>query len=187
MLNYWYVLIIICVVFYGAIRHVLNTPVGAMFWAEKKLKIPLVGKIIKKSALANFCQSFAMMYRSGISMLDILSIVSSTFNNVFLTSRIIELRGFIEQGDELTTAVEKINLFPPLVVQMFRVGDQTGEIDALLDEVAGMYEREIEYDVKKLGESIEPLLIAVMACAVAVLALGIFVPMWDMAGAMKGG
>ena len=187
MINYWpYLTLAIIAIVYGIISF-LKTPSGDLLWSQYKLKIPLIGTIIHKSALANFAHAFALLYKAGVPMLEILQIVSNAVGNQYIAIKIQGMKIAIENGGSLSKTVANSALFPPLVVQMFEVGDQTGEIDTLLEEVADMYEREIDFAVKKLGEAIEPILISVMAVMVAVLALGIFLPMWDMAGAMKEG
>jgi MSHA biogenesis protein MshG len=90
------------------------------------------------------------------------------------------MRHYIERGESLSNAAIKTGIFTPLILQMLIIGEETGEIDTLLDEVADFFEQEVDYDAKRLGDAIEPLLIIIIGGIVLVLALGIFLPMWDL-------
>ena len=99
---------------------------------------------------------------------------------MFVGNRIIEIRSNVEHGDSLTNSAKLSGMFTPLVLQMIAIGEETGDLDRLLDEVADFYEREIDYELKKLSEAIEPILITIVAAMVLILALGVFLPMWDI-------
>jgi MSHA biogenesis protein MshG len=103
-----------------------------------------------------------------------------------MADRILNMRRNIERGESLSRVASSSKMFTPLVLQMINVGDETGRVDELLAEVADFYEREVDYDLKSLTSKIEPILISVVAGMVLILALGIFTPMWDMMGAIKG-
>ena len=127
-----------------------------------------------------------MMLSAGVPLNSALSLVAEAVNNRFMAERILEMRANIERGESLSRVAQSSQLFTPLVMQMISVGEETGRIDDLLSEVAGYYEREIDYDLQNLTAKIEPILISIVAGMVLVLALGIFTPMWDMMGAIKG-
>jgi MSHA biogenesis protein MshG len=128
-----------------------------------------------------------MTLRSGVSVLQCLEGVARAVDNAFVAERIHGMRELIQRGEGLTRAAVAANLFTPLVIQMLAVGEETGSVDELLQEVAEYYEREVDFDLKRLGDAIEPLLIIAIGIVVLVLALGIYLPMWDLATAMKGG
>ena len=126
------------------------------------------------------------MLRAGVQLNMALTLVASAIDNRFLEERVNVMRREIEHGNSLATVAVQSNMFTPLVLQMFAVGDETGRVDELLLEAATHYEREVDYDLKALTSKIEPLLLVFVALLVGVLALGIFTPMWDMYGAMQG-
>lgn len=182
----WHYLIIgISSVIFGVYKY-LQTEKGAYTWDKFKLNLPIVGSIFQRSLLSRFSRSFAMMLSAGIPLNSALSLVAEAVNNRFMAERILEMRANIERGESLSRVAQSSQLFTPLVMQMISVGEETGRIDDLLSEVAGYYEREVDYDLQNLTAKIEPILISIVAGMVLVLALGIFTPMWDMMGAIKG-
>lgn len=182
----WHYLIIgISSVIFGVYKY-LKTEKGAYTWDKFKLNLPIVGSIFQRSLLSRFSRSFAMMLSAGVPLNSALSLVAEAVNNRFMAERILEMRANIERGESLSRVAQSSQLFTPLVMQMISVGEETGRIDDLLSEVAGYYEREVDYDLQNLTAKIEPILISIVAGMVLVLALGIFTPMWDMMGAIKG-
>jgi MSHA biogenesis protein MshG len=168
------------------IMRYLRTQDGRYKWDKTKLKLPVVGSIFERTLLGRFARSFSMMLVSGVPLTSALNLVAEAVNNAFMADRILSMRQNIEKGESLSRAASSSKLFTPLVLQMINVGEETGRVDELLAEVAEFYEREVDYDLKSLTAKIEPLLISVVAGMVLVLALGIFTPMWDMMGAIKG-
>ncbi|MCW8196631.1 type II secretion system F family protein [Proteobacteria bacterium 005FR1] len=161
-------------------REYLKTEQGQRIWGEKKLRLPLVGSIIERGSMARYSRSFAMMMRSGVPLTTALELCSRVVDNFYLAEKIRGIRSGIERGDSLLRSHTASGMFTQLVLQMVAVGEESGKVDELLGEVAGYYEREVDYDIKSLGAKIEPILIVVMAAFVLVLALGIFLPMWGM-------
>ena len=168
------------------IRYALRTPAGRLWWDERKLKLPIVGDIIQKATLAKFARSFALASQSGIPVLQALAVVSQTVDNAFISAKIDKMREAIERGDSLAQSAAATGVFTPVVLQMIVVGEEAGEIDSLLLEVAGMYERETGYSIKGLATKIEPLILLLLGVLVLVLALGIFLPMWSLGQAAMG-
>ena len=164
----------------------LRTAEGRYQWHKYKLRIPIVGSIINRALLARFSRSFAMATRAGVPLIQTMTVVSRAVDNDFIADRILQMRNGVERGDTLTRTAAATNLFTPLVIQMMSVGEETGAIDELLQEVAEYYEREVDYDLKNLSAAIEPILIVAIGIMVFILALGVFLPMWDLAGAYKG-
>jgi len=113
-------------------------------------------------------------------------VVAATADNAYIARRIEGMRDGIERGESLYRCAAASGVFTPVVLQMIAVGEETGEIDSLLTEVAGMYEREISYSIKRLSTQLEPILLAIIAGMVLVLALGIFLPMWSLGQAAMG-
>ncbi len=168
------------------IRSYLRTPEGRYRWDARKLKLPIVGDIILKATLARFARSFALSSQSGVPLVQALTVVAQTVDNAFIGSRIEQMRDGIERGESITRCAAATGVFTPVVMQMIAVGEETGELDNLLFEIAAMYERETDYSIKGLSAAIEPLLLAVIAVLVLLLALGVFLPLWNLGSAAMG-
>lgn len=178
--NYWYVLVGAVVgAVIGLIAYV-RTPVGRRTWDKWKLSVPMIGDILRRALLGRFARSFALSTRTGVPLLEAIAMIAKTTDNVYVSEQILTMRTYIEHGESLTVAATKCGMFTSLVIQMLSIGEETGEIDKLLDEVADYYEKEVDYDVKRLGDAIEPILIMIIAGIVLILALGVFLPMWDI-------
>ena len=159
---------------------------GALVWDRCKLRLPIVGGVFERIALARFTRTFAMMYRAGLPLLQALAINSHTVGNRHIGQAITAMREGVERGEALTRGAAASGLFTPLVLQMMAVGEETGALDDLFVEVADFYEQEVDYDLKRLADAIEPILIVAMGAMVLVLALGVFLPMWELSAAAKG-
>ncbi|WP_018693874.1 type II secretion system F family protein [Algicola sagamiensis] len=167
------------------IKSYLNTEAGQKNLDHYKLKAPIIGSIIERSVLSRYSRTFAIMLHSGVPLTTALQLVSEAVDNTYMAEKIIEMRQSIERGESLLRVSMQSKMFTPLVMQMVAVGEETGRVDELLKEVADYYDREVDFDLKNLTSKIEPMLIGVVAGFVAILALGIFSPMWDMMSAMK--
>jgi MSHA biogenesis protein MshG len=185
--NYWHLMLIFLISAFIGLKLWLNSPKGAYLWDKWKLKIPVVGSVIERSLLARFSRSFAMMLSAGVPLNNALYLIAHAVDNNYLQEKILAMRSGIEAGEPLLKTATAAGLFTPLVLQMIAVGEETGQVDELLNEAADFYEREVDYELKNMTAKIEPILISIVAGMVLVLALGIFTPMWDMMGAMKGG
>ena len=183
----WWPLLAVALVAGGyGIRAALRAEEGRYWWDQTKLKLPIVGEIIQKATLAKFARSFALASQSGIPVLQALSVVSKTVDNAFISRRIDEMREGIERGESLYQCAQATKVFTPVVLQMIAVGEETGETDTLLAEVAGMYERETSYAIKGLAIKMEPIILLMLGVLILILALGIFLPMWSLGSAAMG-
>ena len=169
-----------------ALRSWLATPAGRYRWDRVKLRLPIAGPIVLKATLARFARSFALASRSGIPLSQAMTVVAQTVDNAWIASRIEQMRDGVERGGSLSRCAAASGIFTPVVLQMIAVGEETGELDTLLVEIAGMYERETAYGIQGLAASIEPLLLLVIAGLVLVLALGVFLPLWSLGQAAMG-
>lgn len=163
-----------------AFRAFVKTPRGKYWWDKFKLRIPIAGKIVLKATMARFARSFALAYRSGVPMMQVLSLVAQVVDNDFISERVDKMRQGVERGESVLRTSIDSGIFTPLVLQMIAVGEESGAIDDLMQEVSGMYQREVEYELKTLGAQIEPILIMGLGVMVLILALGVFLPMWDL-------
>lgn len=184
MVHYWPVmgagLVVGAVAWYFYVR----TEAGRYQWDRLKLGIPVMGGIVRKASLARFARSFAIAYRSGVPVVNGLTVLAQVVDNAFIAERIHQVRNGVERGESVMRAAAAAGVFTPTVLQIIAVGEETGELDDLMDEVAQMYEREVDYEVKTLTARIEPVLIVLLGLLVLVLALGVFLPLWDLAKVM---
>ena len=184
--DYWWLLALLLGASLYAFFKWIETEAGALKWDQIKLRLPIVGGIFERIALARFTRTFAMMYKAGVPLLQTLSINSASVGNKYIGQAILGMRESVERGEALTRSASASGLFTPLVLQMMAVGEETGALDDLFVEVADFYEQEVDYDLKQLADAIEPILIVAMGVMVLILALGVFLPMWELASAAKG-
>jgi MSHA biogenesis protein MshG len=178
--RYWPVMAGIAVAAGLAWRSWLATPPGRFSWDKVKLRIPIAGKIIHKGTMARFARSFSLSTRSGVPIVQALTVVAQTVDNAYLSARVEQMRDGVERGESILRTATAANVFTPVVLQMIAVGEETGSLDDLMDEIAEMYEREVDYELKTLAAQIEPILIVFLGIMVLILALGIFLPVWDL-------
>lgn len=183
--NYWLYVFAAIAVVVAWTYHYVRTPEGSRVWGRKKLRLIVVGDIIERASLARYSRSFGLMLNAGLPLSNALELSARAVDNPYLGDKIRGIRAGVERGEGLFQTHLVSGMFTPLVLQMISVGEESGQVDALLAEVAAFYESEVEYDVKQLSDRIEPLMIVIMAGFVTVLALGIFLPMWDMYNIQK--
>lgn len=180
MVDSWPVLLVGAIGGVFALKTWIGTAQGRYTWDKNKLQIPIAGKIILKATMARFARSFALASKSGVPIVQALTVVSQTVDNAYLSARIEQMRDGVERGESILRTSITAGVFTPIVLQMIAVGEESGSLDDLMDEIAQMYEREVDYELKTLSSQIEPILITFLAAMVLVLALGIFLPIWDL-------
>jgi MSHA biogenesis protein MshG len=183
---YWPFIIIGLAVAAFGFRGWVRTPAGRYGWDWLKLRLPLVGPLVTKATLAKFARSFALAGKSGVPIVQTLSLVADVVGNAYLESRILHMREGIERGESILRNAVSAGVFDAVVLQMVAVGEETGEMDTLMAEIADMYEREVGVEVEGLSAKAEPILLVLMGVLVLILALGVFMPMWDMVSAARG-
>ena len=179
-LTYWPLIVMGSIGAMLGFRVFVKTKEGRYSWDKLKLRLPISGDIINKGTMARFARSYALAFRSGVPVSQALSVVARTVDNAYIASAIEQLRSGVERGESMSRTAAISGVFMPRVLQMIKIGEETGEMDRLMDEIAGMYEREVEYALKTLASRIEPIMIMGIGVLVLLLALGVFVPMWDM-------
>jgi MSHA biogenesis protein MshG len=178
--DYWhYSLGVVALLIFG-VRRWLKTPAGRMKWDTLKLRVPVMGRLMYEATLSRICRSMAISLSAGMPMTQTLAVIARSSGNVFMSERIALLASSVERGESLHRASSASGLFSPLVLQMIAIGEETGALPELLDEAAGYYEREVDHALKNLSSSIEPILIVAVGGMVLVLALGIFMPLWEV-------
>jgi MSHA biogenesis protein MshG len=153
---------------------------GRYHWDRIKMKLPVAGRIVQKATLARFARSFALASKSGVPVVQALTTVAQTVDNAYIADKVMKMRESVERGESVLRAAIASRVFTPVVLQMIAVGEESGSLDDMMEEVAGLYQREVEYDLKNLGASIEPILITFLGVLVLILALGVFLPIWDL-------
>lgn len=183
--NYWQIILAAIAITILSFRYYIKTEKGHWQWDRFVTRIPIVGSIVLRATLSRFSRSFAMSLKAGVPLVAGLNLVSRAVDNVFVGGHISNMRFGVEKGESLTRTATSTEMFTPLIIQMLSVGEETGNVDEMLDEVADFYDREVDYDIKNLTSAIEPILIILIGFMVLVLALGVFLPMWDLAAVAK--
>jgi MSHA biogenesis protein MshG len=180
MVAWWPALLAGLVIAVLAFRFWVATPRGRYDWEALALRIPVAGKIVRKAGLARFARSFALGMRSGVPVMMALSNSAQTVDNSYLARHIERMREGVERGESVLRAALGVGIFTPVVLQMIAVGEESGSLDDMMEEIGQLYQREVEYELKTLGAQIEPILIVMLGILVLILALGVFLPMWDL-------
>ncbi|GAB5499199.1 MAG: MSHA fimbrial biogenesis protein MshG [Pseudohongiellaceae bacterium] len=161
-------------------RYWIGTERGRLSWDRRKLRFPLAGPVFEKVALARFSRTLAMVLKAGLPIVQGLNVVAGAVGNTYVARNVNRMRENVERGESLHRTAVNSKMFTPLVLQMISVGEETGAVDELLSEVAEFYDAEVEYELKQMSDAIEPILISFIAGLVLILALGVFLPIWDL-------
>ena len=178
--NWWPAMLLCCIGAAVAFRQWIATTAGRYRWDQFKLQLPIAGKIVRKATLARFARSFALASRSGVPIIQALATVAQTVDNAWISDKIERMRDGVERGESVLRAAIATEAFTPIVLQMIAVGEESGALDEMMEEIANLYQNEVEYELKTLAQQIEPILIVMLGAMVLVLALGIFLPLWDL-------
>ena len=185
MSRHWTAILVLMALTALGVRYYVSTPEGEYRWDRAKLRLPIVGRILSKATIARFCRSFGMAMNSGVPIVTALALVSRVVDNAFYQERIMAMRDAVSHGDSLLRAFLASGIFSPIELQMISVGEDTGDIETMVQQLATLYQEEVEYEASQLSETLEPVLLVFMAALVLVLLLGIFLPMWNMTQMIK--
>ncbi len=180
MVSYWPYLVGGFLASVISFRSYISSDKGRYQWDSFKLKSPIIGPIIQKATMARFARSFSLAIKSGVPIMSGLSLVAQTVDNDFIAQKVEQMRLGVERGESILRTATNAGVFNPLVLQMIAVGEESGALDDLMEEIAEMYQRDVEYEIKTLGAKIEPVMIVFLGILVLILALGIFLPIWDL-------
>ncbi len=181
----WYLLFIAEVAAVVGFRKWINSDDGRKRWDAIKLRVPVFGALVRKTALARFSRTLSALVRSGVPILEALDIVSDTAGNHVVSTAVLDAQSAVKQGEPLAARLEQHPVFPPMVVQMMSVGEETGAVDEMLDKIADFYDQEVEATVSALTSLIEPLLIVVMGAAVGGMVISLYLPMFNIIKLIK--
>jgi MSHA biogenesis protein MshG len=178
--EYWYLVLGGMAVLWITARQYVTTPAGRLKWDKWKLKLPAIGPLLHEGILARVTRSLSISLNAGMPVIQTLKIIAQSAGNEYMAEHIVRMRDAVERGDPVSRAAASIGMFTPLVVQMMAVGEETGDLADLLDEVADFYEREVDHKLRTLSAAVEPVLVVAVGAIVCVLALGVMLPMWEM-------
>ena len=176
----WWMMALAFAIALLALDRWVHTAAGRLSWDRAKLRIPVAGKIVLKASLARFARSFSLVVHSGVPIVQGLTLVSQTVDNAHIARRIEAMRSGVERGESVLRTASNSGVFTPVVLQMIMVGEESGALDEMMEEIADMFQRDVEYELKTLSAQIEPILIILLGCLVLLLALGVFLPIWDL-------
>lgn len=183
--SYWYLALMLSVAVYLIYRAYVATEKGRLVRDLFLLKVPIFGPIIKKSVLSRFSRVLGALYRSGLPILQSLDIVSRAVENKVMMNEVKAMEAEVRAGKSLSEPMMGSKHFPPMVTQMVSIGEQTGNLDDMLEKAAQYYDQEVDASIRNLTTTLEPVLLAVIFGMVLFLALAIFMPMWDIMKIVK--
>ena len=178
--TYWWMVILGAIGGRYAFRRYKATPQGRAQIDQVKIRVPVFGPLFHKVALARFASTFGMLLKSGVPILQAMDIVKETVNNRVIARAVDDVKGSVREGESIAKPLGKHAVFPPMVVQMLAVGEETGAVDTMLEKVAQFYNSEVEATVDALTSLIEPLLIAVIGGAVGAAVIALYMPMFNI-------
>ena len=178
--KYWYVMITVIAIIVSSLFYYVRTKNGKFVKDSLLLELPIIGPLFKKAALSRFASIFAILQTSGVPIMQSLTILSSTMGNEALARSFEHIRERIKEGAGISAPLKSAKYFTPMVIDMIAIGEESGNIDEMLREIAKHYDDEVEYAIKGLSDAIGPILIVGLAAIVGFFALAIFMPMWDL-------
>jgi len=183
--HYWFIILPMLTAVIFTFKKYIETPAGRIAWDNFKIKVPIFGPLLLKIMMSRFARVTASLVKSGIPLLQVLDMSSKTTGNVIIAKSIENIKSSVNVGKPMHESMRQDKLFPPIVTQMVSVGESTGKLDQLLTRVADYYDRQVDFALKNLTTAIEPILIFCLGGMVLVMALAIFLPLWDMIQVFK--
>jgi MSHA biogenesis protein MshG len=185
--NYWWAVLGLAGAAWYLVQLWLASSEGRYAWDRAKLRVPVFGGIMNKAAIARFARSFATALEADVPIVQGFQLAANVVENAFFHERILQMRKGVERGEVLSRVMRTSGIFSPLELQLITVAEKTGEVEQAITELAKLYTDEVEYEVGKLAQSVEPILLACMGVLVGIVVLGVFLPMWDMAQVLRAG
>lgn len=180
VIQYWYMVLIAIIGMAIGIYYHFKTHQGRRFWEGGLLKIPVFGTLVQNAIFSRFSRMLGLMLKSGVNLLQALELIADIVGNSVIADAILRIKDRVEQGDSVAEPMRQEGIFPLLLIQLIHVGEESGKMDELLLQVAEFYDSELELMVKNLESLIEPFFIIFLGVFVAIMALGIFLPMWNI-------
>jgi type IV pilus assembly protein PilC len=183
---YWWALAIAIVAFIVMLKQYYKTPGGELVLDRLLLNLPVLGNLQRKAAIARFTRTLGTLVSSGVSILDGLEITARTAGNRVLHDAIMESRNSIAGGETISEPLKRSGVFPPMVVSMINVGEQTGGLDEMLTKIADFYDEEVDAAVEALLSAMEPIMIVFLGVVVGGMIIAMYLPIFDMINAVGG-
>lgn len=183
--KFWWLLIILAAIIIFAGQKFVSTKVGRLFWDSLKLKMPVFGPLFIKLVMSRFSRITGTLMHSGVPILQILELVSSGVGNVVVSKTIDNIKTSVNEGKGMLGPMKASKMFPPVVIQMVAAGEEAGKLDELLLHVSAYYDSQIDYTINNFISLIEPMLIFTLGSVVLFMALGVFLPIWNLMNLFK--
>ncbi len=183
--KYWYLVIGAPVVVFFLIKQYRKTDIGQRNMDAISMKLPVFGLLLKKVAVAKFTRTLGTLIKSGVPILQALETVAKTSGNRVIEIAIMTARESVKEGERIAVQLKKANIFPPMVIQMVAIGEETGNLDTMLAKIADFYDQEVDTAVKALTSMIEPIIIVVMGLVIGFIVIAMFLPMFEL-GSLAG-
>jgi len=178
------IMVVIVAMIFG-LRRFIKTKQGRELWDRFKLRVPVFGPLFQKTALARFSRVFGVMSSSGVPILQSLEVVSETVNNSLMSAAILDVQSSVKEGESISKPLARHPVFPPMVVQMLSVGEQTGSLDEMLEKISVYFDEEVKAAVDSLTSLIEPIMIMFVGGAVGVSVIALYLPMFNIINLIK--
>jgi len=185
--TYWYIAIGISVILIVAFKMFTRTKFGKRVYDRFKLKMPVFGSLNHKIALARFSRTLGTLLVSGVPILQALETVAGTVDNDIISDAVLDARARIREGDRIGDPLQKSKMFPPMVVQMISIGEESGALDQMLQKIADFYEQEVDSALQSLTAAIEPVMIVFLGGAVGFIVIAMFLPLVALIQGLSGG
>jgi type IV pilus assembly protein PilC len=185
--DYWWAILLGIAGIYFALKVFLRTENGQLLWDKYQLKLPVFGPLLHKIAMTRFARTFAQLIRSGVPILETLDIVGGSAGNRVIEQAIRSVSTDVERGDNLSVALSKKTIFPPMMLRMVAAGESTGKIDEMLEKMADFWDEEIEATLTALTSLLEPILIVILGVVVGGIVLCMFLPIFQLPEIVSGG
>lgn len=186
MHDYWLIgIIVMGATFFLGYYFFFKRPLGILLRDQALLKMPIVGPVASKAAMSRFASIFAILQTSGITVLESIDVLAKTINNAAITREFVKVKEMLTAGKGISQPLKSSKYFPPMVINMVAIGEETGHLDDMLTEISLHYDAEVEYSTKAMSEAIGPILIVGLTAVVGFFALAIFLPMWDLTKMVK--
>jgi type IV pilus assembly protein PilC len=177
--------LVLAVLGFFGFGYVYRTPRGKLFFHKLVLKLPIMGNVLRKIAVARFTRTLGTLLQSGVPILDSLEICAKTSGNVVLENGIMSVRQAISEGKNMAEPLTQTQIFPDMVVQMIAVGEQTGALDQMLNKIADFYEEETDVAVAAMTSALEPILMVGVGGMVGIVLVSMYLPIFSLAGSIK--
>lgn len=183
--KYWYVIFGVIVAAIYLLRRYIATPSGRMRFDRFKLRVPIFGPLVHKVTISRFSRTFATLISSGVPIMQALEVVAGAVDNKVLTKAVEAVRTSIREGESIALPLQASGIFPPMVVQMTAVGEETGQLDGMLTKVADFYDAEVETTLAQLTSILEPILIIFLGFVVGFIVLSFYLPLYTLITGIK--